>query len=499
MNAIDKMISYISPKTAFVRMGWRAELERNFNSGKSSRLPQNFRPANGTAEQVNKTSRDKLRAVARSLENNSDIAESVIKAFERNVIGSGITLQIKTTDEEVNKTIEALFKEWGNPSNCDITGELSFLDIQKLVIRRMLYDGGILIKKVIVKDNKIPFMLQLLEVDGFDCSAMPKNTNNRCFDGVEVNLFNRPVKYHIKKYDKNGFSVSSEAIDAKDIIFLRRIKRPSQVRELSEIARAMDRISSTDEYLDAVSMKERIAACLAIFITKNNPGGGSGMGRGSANKTSDAGMPLKDITPGMIQHLNTGEDATIVNPNGQSSDTETFIRTEQRLLAAGMGLSYETVARDLSNVNYSSARQNLLDDRATFKDWQTFIIEHFCEAIFDEFIKALKLKGLVKISDDLIIHEWVGSGWSWIDPLKEAKADEVALVNNLSTLQRICAEKGLDWKEVLEQRQKEMQYMETLGLVLPAKEDILPSGDKIDEKTVATVDETISKISLNGA
>lgn len=223
------------------------------------------------------------------------------------------------------------------------------------------------------------------------------------------------------------------------------------------------------------------------------------MGRGSANKTSDAGMPLKDITPGMIQHLNTGEDATIVNPNGQSSDTETFIRTEQRLLAAGMGLSYETVARDLSNVNYSSARQNLLDDRATFKDWQTFIIEHFCEAIFDEFIKALKLKGLVKVSDDVIIHEWVGSGWSWIDPLKEAKADEVALVNNLSTLQRICAEKGLDWKEVLEQRQKEMQYMETLGLVLPAKEDILPSGDKIDEKTVATVDETISKISLNGA
>ncbi|MEG0693351.1 MAG: phage portal protein, partial [Oscillospiraceae bacterium] len=367
MNVIDKMIGVFSPRLAYERMSWRSELERNFNSAKPSRLPQNFRPAIGDAETINKGSRDRLRAIARNLENNSDISESVVTTFERNVIGSGITLQIKSDDEVFNKKVETLFKEWSSPSNCEVTGGLSFLDVQNIIMRRLIYDGGILIKKVIDKSASIPFKLQLIEVDELDKSVQVKNNTTRCFDGVEVNLQNKPIKYHIKKYDWAGISTSSEAIEAKDIIFLRRLKRSSQIRELSEIARTIDRISSTDEYLVSVAEKERVAACFAAFIKKNTPSG-AGLGRtGGGAKTSDSGAPLKNITPGMIQYLSPGEEATVISPNGQASDTEKFVRTQIRLLSSGVGLSYETVARDLSQVNYSSARQNLLEDKETYK------------------------------------------------------------------------------------------------------------------------------------
>lgn len=480
-------------------MAWRSELQRNFNSAKSTRLPQNFQPAIGTAETVNKGSRDILRGIARNLENNSDIAESVVLAFERNVIGSGLTLQVKTKDEEFNKTIEALFKEWSKPSNCEVSGGLSFLDVQNIIMRRLIVDGGVFVKKVSTKGSKFPFILQLVEVDELDKSVILTNNTSRCFDGIEVDMQNKPIRYHLKKYDAFGVAVSSEPVLAKDIIFLRRIRRPSQIRELSEISRASDRIASTDEYLDSVSAKERVAACFAAFITKTIPSN-NGIGRGNTAATSpDGTTPLKNITPGMIQYLRPGENAFMLDPKGQASDTETFLRSEQRLLSAGMGLSYETVARDLSQVNYSSARQNLLEDKETYKGWQRFIIDHFCEEVFAEFINMLILKGLIKSPQEDVPHEWVGSGWSWIDPLKEAKADEVALASNLSTLQRICAEKGVDWKDVLIQRQKEKEFMEEIGLLVPECSNLSPKENGSIPKAVDAIDEAIAKVSLNGA
>lgn len=495
------MIGYVSPKRAYSRAEWRNglnQLERNFNSAKLSRLPANFRPVVGDAETVNRGARDALRAIARNLENNSDIAESIANAFERNVIGSGFTLQIKTDDEKLNNKIETLFKQWCKPGNCEVTEGFSFLDVQNIIMRRIVYDGGIIIKKVTDKNAFIPFKLQLLEVDELDKSAQIKTNNTRCFDGVEVDLQNKPLKYHIKKYDTLGISTSSESIDAKNVIYLRRLKRPSQIREVSEIARTSERISNTDEYLTSVGIKERVAACFAAFITKQTPGSNAGFGRSGSVKTSESGAPLKNITPGMIQYLKTGEDAKVVAPNGQASDTEKYVRTEQRLLSSGMGLSYETVARDLSQVNYSSARQNLLEDKETYKFWQRFLIDHFCEVIFDEFIKAIILKGYINFNQD-ILHEWVSRGWNWIDPLKEAKADETALNNNLSTLQRLCAEKGLDWKEVLSQRQKEKLYMQEIGLIPCVDDDVDVDENAVDNKTGKTEDETIAKVSLNGA
>lgn len=464
LNILDKMIGYISPKTAFERLSWRSEMERNFNSAKSSRLPRNFKPVTGSAETTNKGSRDVLRSIARNLENNSDIAESVVAAFERNVIGSGFKLQIKTEDEDFNKKVEDIFKEWSKLSNCEITESLSFLDLQNIIMRRLVIDGGILIKKITDSKDKIPLRLQLIEVDELDKTHVVTNSTSRCYDGVETDLKNKPIKYHIKQYSAYGIPTTAISVNAKDMIYLRKIKRPSQIRELSEIARTSDRILSTDEYLDSISIKERVAACFAAFIKKATPTGGFGR-NGGTNVSSESGQPLKSITPGMIQYLKPGEDATIVSPNGQASDTEKFVRTQQRLLSAGMGLSYETVARDLSQSNYSSARQNLLEDKETYKSWQRYLIDHFCEDVFTEFINALRLKGIIPLNMIDIPHEWVGSGWSWIDPLKEAKADEVALTNNLTTLQRVCAEKGLDWKEVLEQRRKEKELLEELCLV----------------------------------
>ena len=54
--------------------------------------------------------------------------------------------------------------------------------------------------------------------------------------------------------------------------------------------------------------------------------------------------------------------------------------------------------------------------------------------------------------------------------VKEAQAAISRMDSNLSTLERECAEQGLDWEEVLEQRAREKALLEELGLAMSEEE-----------------------------
>lgn len=54
---------------------------------------------------------------------------------------------------------------------------------------------------------------------------------------------------------------------------------------------------------------------------------------------------------------------------------------------------------------------------------------------------------------------WIPPGWEWIDPLKEANANARALETGQTTLQKICAARGEDWRELLEQRAREIAWL----------------------------------------
>ena len=99
---------------------------RHYDAGDYSRGNANWRVLNQSAEFTDRYSRDNVRARARDLERNSDMMNSVIGAYTRNVIGGGYTLQAKTGNDALNDTIEAAWKKWCKKRNCDVTGTQSF-------------------------------------------------------------------------------------------------------------------------------------------------------------------------------------------------------------------------------------------------------------------------------------------------------------------------------------------------------------------------------------
>jgi lambda family phage portal protein len=472
MSWLDNVIAFFSPEWGARRQAWRNALDeiRNYDAGNFSRLNANWRVFNESAEMTDRDSREYVRARARDLERNSDIMNSVIGAYKRNVVGRGFQLQAKTAKSATNKELEKLWRRWCKARNCDVTGQQSLNEILRMAVVRKKVDGGVLFVKRYTRDGFIPFSLQMVEVDELDpLQVTPRNKSCRVVGGIEYNEYNRPVGYWIKTYQIDGFTIADPVfVKADDVIFYYSKKRPSQIREMSDMSQTITRIRDVNEFITAVSVKQRIEACLSVFIKKQLPV--TGIGRSGAPSASERfDYDGKTLTPGMIKELNAGDDVSVVNPTGQSADATSFVKLQQRLVGAGQGISYEATSRDMSETNYASARQGAIEDELTFVEEQDKLLAVLDE-IYETFVISCVLAEQISAPDfwenkeKYLEHEWIIQPKKWIDPQKEANATKTALNTGVKTFKQVSAENGTDWRVQIDDMAEVIEYAEKKGI-----------------------------------
>lgn len=470
MRIVEKIIENISPKAAYVRETWRqaAAALRGYDAANNGRLNAGWNVFNESAEQTNRLSRDRIRARARDLERNSDIAQSVIQAFKRNIVGKGYTLQARTGDDKLNNLLESLWRRWCRAANCDVCGAQSFNQIIRMAVVRKKVDGGILFVKRYTRGGLIPFKLQMIEVDELDTAAFtPRQAGNKVVDGVEYDAAHRAVGYFIRQYDVEGWQTNQPVyIPSKDVIPYWSKTRPSQLREISDLAPVIGRVRDANEFITAVTVAKRVAACLAVFIKRALPG--EGIGRmGAPQKRQD--YEGRRLTPGMISELNVGDSIDVVEPKGTGGDAADFVKLQWGMIGAGQGLSYESISRDMSNSTYSSARQAAIEDESTFAEDIELLAEVMSE-IYETFVISCYLAGLLRAPDffaekeKYLAHYWVKVPKKWIDPAKEANANKIALQTGQKTFIDIAAEQGKDWKEAIMEIAEVIKYGEEVGI-----------------------------------
>ena len=473
MGFIDNVIAAVSPKRAYEREAWRQGLEamRGYDAAGFGRINSGWRVHNESAEVTDQNSRDVVRARARDLERNSDILQAVVLAYKRNVVGKGYTLRAKTGDDELNRRIESLWRQWCKPRNCDVTGEQSFNAILRMAVERKKVDGGILFLFRHTPGGVVPFKLQAIEVDELDTTrSTPRRQGNRVVGGIEYNAWRRPVGYWIQQYDLEGWRLLEPIyIDAKDVYFLKSKRRPSQIREMSDMSHTITRIRDVNEFINAVSIKERIAACLAVLIKKTIPTGTS-LGRsGVRGPDGRVDYSGKKLGPGMIMEMGAGDEAQVVDPKGAATDATAFLKVQQGLIGAGQGLSYEAVSRDMSGSTYSSARQNAIEDEDTYTEDMELLTE-FMSEVYEQFVISCYLSGQINLPGfwdkkaEYMNHAWVKSPKKWIDPAKESTADKTALQSGQKTYPEICAERGKDWRQAIDETAEVLAYGREKGI-----------------------------------
>ena len=318
-------------------------------------------------------------------------------------------------------------------------------------------------------EGLLPFKLQAMEVDELDSSTITaRHKGNRVCGGIEYTPYNKPVGYWFRQYSIDGITAPEPVyIDAKDVIFYFSKRRPSQLREMSDMTQTLTRIRDANEFMVAEDVKQRVQASIALAVKKVNP---TGVGRtsGSLGKTYSRQM----FTPGMVTELNAGDEIQLINPQGQATDAATYIKLLQRLVASGQGLSYEAVARDMSGSTYSSTRQNLIEDGMTYADEVELLVEVIDE-IYETFIISAMLAGKISAPDFwnqkevYFAHKWVKPPKPWIDPAKEAAATKTAMQSGAKTFKQVAAENGADWRDQIDDIAEVLEYaQEVHGLDL---------------------------------
>ena len=119
------------------------------------------------------------------------------------------------------------------------------------------------------------------------------------------------------------------------------------------------------------------------------------------------------------------------------------MRVQLHAIAAGIGLTYELLTGDLSQVNYSSIRAGLLEFRRRMEalQWQ-LLVPGLCRPVWQRFVATAQAIGV--LPPGTIEAEWTAPRFEAVDPLKDIQADILAVRGGLMTLKEAIARQGYD-------------------------------------------------------
>jgi lambda family phage portal protein len=443
----------------------------------------------------------KMRQRSRNLANDNDYAERFLKLIVNNVLGAnGIGLQAKNVGnkdklkDDVNAAIELSWGEWGTKKNCAINGRMSWQDVQDLYIRSLVIDGEVFIQKIRgYSKSKHKFAIQFVDPDQVDVNLNKRpsqtgsiigtngtviTTTNEIKMGVEIDSDQRVVAYYvIQGHPSEVGRRTYLRVLAQDMLHSFMFRRINQNRGVPWMHTAMLRMGMLSKYEEAELIAARVGASKMGFITSKT-------GDEYTGEKTESGDLEMTVEPGGIEQLPEGMDFKPWDPNHPNAGFKDFVKTMIRAMAAGLGINYNSLANDLEATNFSSLRAGTLEEREFYKWIQRFMIQNFCQEIFDEWLPMAMLSGALAIPgadpEKFNTIKWRPRGWPWVDPFKDAQASVLLLENNLTTLEEIAAEEGKDWEEMLLQRKKEFDKIKELGLepiAQPAPKKPLPGKD----------------------
>lgn len=434
-----------------------------------------------------------LRERAEDLYRNDCYAASAINGRVDNVVGCGIRYQSRVqpiegvlTEEqatEFNVKREAAFRQWSRHVN---------LPAKQRQLERCaaIYGEAFMVwSDVGSADKPVPLTLQVINPKRVETPPGKEGRPNIRL-GIEFDERTRePIAYYVRKSnpgDTHEHSLEYDRIPAARVFHYFEEVFPGQLRGVPWLAPAMGHLKDLKDFAEANLISEQIAACFSVFITTEhdpfNESQNAATGAGANNQR------LEEIAPGIVQRLGIGEKVTFSDPNRPGSTLEPYMQWRLRSVAAALRYPYELLNKHYEN-SYSGGRLSLIDGRITFRCWQSQSIESVWSRVANRFADEHAIIGDSDIEPDVYLkhqdafrrHAWIPQGWPWVDPVKEVDADIKAIAADLKTEADSLAERGYDWEEIQEIRQREkisrlkqqkalQEEAERLGIALPTDE-----------------------------
>lgn len=416
-----------------------------------------------------------LRGIARDLVRNNPFAARGSAAIAQHIVGTGITFQVYR-DGKVDDTLNALARLHFDTPSCDVGGRSDLYGLQYQAVLSIVESGAAVVRRRWrrVSDRlPLPMQLQVLEPDYIDPSkhgplaSAPGVNGGYVINGVQFSPIGKREGYWLYNGhpgSARSTSLGSYFVPASEVAHLFRADRPEQEHGATWFAPVVLRMRDFADYEDAQLSRQKIAAAF-VGVVKTDLEGGPPPGIGN-DADDDSGAvdqePLDYVEPGTFQYLRDGEDVTFSNPPSVDGYSE-YSKVSLRAVAAGLGIPYEVLTGDLSEVNFISGRLGRLDFRRAVSAWQWLMfIPQFCSNLERWFLEAAEMMG-----HDVrgVTMRWTPPRTEMLDPATEVPAIRDAIRSGQQTISGAARERGEDPDTFLAEWAADAARLDALGLI----------------------------------
>lgn len=427
----------------------------------------------GTAEA--RGAQKRLRESARSLVRDNAYAVLAVEEWEANAAPVMGRAMVANADGEraraLNDQIDTVWYEWCR--RADFNGLTDFCGLQCLVVRAIVQDGGCLIRRRPVASGgmAVPFQLQLLELDYLDDGrdrAIPE-TGSTVSGGIEFDSEGRRTAYWLFR-DHPGsekplarLAEPSVRVPASEILHVFDPQRPGQQLGVTRFAPVILRTRDIHDYEEAELVRKQTEACLVGFVEDANPDQTETQTVGASVVDSNGDL-VETFRPGMMAYVPPGRRVQFNQPSAAGGYAD-YMRSQLRGMAAGLGVPYELMTGDLSQVSFISGRMGLLSFRRRVRQLQNkVLIPQFLDQVWDWFIDYGQASGAVIAGR--IWCKWTPPRWESIQPLEDAQADLTDMRSGARTFAQVVTERGGDPADHLREIAEHNGMADQLGVIL---------------------------------
>ncbi len=481
-NPIDSAVEFFSPTAALRRRAARTALA-HYEAAEPSRL-RRFQRDRSSQNALVQKSAVAIRTQVRHMARNHDLARGALRSLVNNVAGAngiGIEPQPRTADgkihQEYARALGEAYRDWCRKP--EVTHQFTFARLQRALVRSWIRDGEVFGQFVegaradLSHGTLVPLSLECFESDlvPFDLN----DTSRKIAQGIERNTWGRPTALHVMKQDpwlvSAVFSAETKRIPWDRVMHLATLDHLGQMRGVSEFASVITRLEDIKDYEESERVAAKIAAMLTGYVKRGTPDMYSDDGSSDPRELNfDAGMIIDDLAP--------GEEIGLLDSKRPNANLIHFRQGQLQAVAAGIGGSNSTISKNYSGT-YSAQRQELVEQWINY----AVLVDEFTGAIlapaWSRFVRIADLSGVVPRPTSVVAPEnaiFVAQAMPWIDPLKEALANEALAKAGFASEQEIIRRRGANPIDVLDQIQNWRDECAERGLVFSSNEAALEAA-----------------------
>ena len=423
-----------------------------FDGGLSKRRLKTFHASRAHVNTLIQAAGADMIARACYLIRNNGYAANAVESWAGNAVGTGIKPSSGIADAVLKDRVQRLWLRWTDES--DAEGLTDFYGQQRRAARELFIAGEVFfrIRPRRPEDGlSVPLQLQMLPAE-----MLPLNHNqaldngHRIRQGIEFDRIGRRVAYHFLRRHPGditdpGLAGETVRVPAESVLHIVDPVDAGQLRGVSRFSPALVKLFLLDQYDDAELDRKKVAAMFVGFVRRPE------RELDNTADRDDQGEPLLPLEPGQLQMLDDGEDITFSTPADVGGNYESFQYRTLLQVAAALGLPYANLTADMLKANYSNTRAALLEFRRRIESFQhSVIVYQMCRAVWARWMDMAVVSGQLALPDyeqrraDYLDCNWLPPRWDWVDPLKDIRAETLAIQSGFKSRTQAIGERGFD-------------------------------------------------------